>query len=67
MTVGESIKKARQNKNYSRARLAIKSNISECTIRCWEGDTSSPSVDLLIRVADVLDISLDKLVGRERY
>lgn len=65
MTIGESIRKAREKENYSRRQVAIRCKISEHTLRSWEMDISSPSVDLLVRVADMLKISLDELVGRK--
>lgn len=65
MTVGESIKKARQKESLSRWKLSKLSNVSEQTIRSWEDDKTSPSINLLTRVADVLEVSLDELVGRK--
>lgn len=65
MTIGQSIINARESKGLSRKQLSIKSNISEHTIRSWEVDRSIPNVYLAIKIADVLNISLDSLVGRK--
>lgn len=66
MTVGEAIKKARKSRSYSRWKLSMLSGVSDVTIRVWESGRAKPTIDLLIKVADVLDIGLDELVGRER-
>ena len=64
MTIGQAIKKARTEAGYTQQKLAIKSGVSANTIRFWEKDRIVPSVILLSCVADVLNISLDELIGR---
>ena len=64
ITIGQHIRKQREAKGYSRQQVAIKSNVSTETLRAWESDKASPSINLLIRIADVLNIGLDDLVGR---
>ena len=64
MTIGEAIRKAREDRGYTRQQLSDMSGISYFTILCWEIGRSFPNVLLLICVADALNISLDELVGR---
>jgi DNA-binding XRE family transcriptional regulator len=64
ITIGQHIRKNREARGYSRKQVAIKSNVSVEALRAWESNKASPSIDLLIRVADVLNIGLDDLVGR---
>ena len=64
LTIGNAIRKAREARGYSRERLARKAGISQITILQWEHGMFSPTVELLWRVADALDISLDELIGR---
>ena len=64
MNIGESIRKAREDRGYSRERLARKAGISQITIFQWEHGKFSPTIELLWRVADALNISLDELIGR---
>ena len=45
--------------------LARKSNVSKNTISCWIYRGYHPDIELLIRVADVLEMSLDELTGRK--
>lgn len=64
MTIGESIRKVREEKGYSRERLSRAAKVSHTAILQWEYDKASPTASLLWRVADVLKVSLDELVGR---
>lgn len=65
MTIGESIRMARECKGISRQMLSIKSGVLDATISNWERDVATPTIALLICVADVLEVTLDELVGRD--
>ncbi len=43
MTLGEQIKQARENKNYSQEELATKLEVSRQAISKWENDTAIPN------------------------
>lgn len=64
LTIGEAIKKARVAKRYTKADLARKTGLSYQTLDKWEKGENYPNVYNLIPIADVLNISLDELVGR---
>jgi transcriptional regulator with XRE-family HTH domain len=65
MTISEAIRTARENKGYSRNKLAMKAGINQQSISNWELGLSFPNIINLIPIADALNISLDELVGRE--
>lgn len=65
MTIGESIRRARKAKGWTIQKLSEKSGIHATTIWYWEKNKSQPTVFLLICIADVLEITLDELVGRK--
>lgn len=65
MTVGQAIKKARTEKGYTQDKLAKKIGTYGYIISIWENDKAQPCCYFLMRMADVLGISIDKLVGRE--
>lgn len=65
MTIGEAIKAARKARGLKQIELAEKAGISVNTIRFWETDRTSPTAIFLCCVADVLDVTLDELVGRK--
>ena len=64
MTIGESIKKAREDKGYSLNKLSMKSGIFFTTISSWEQGRAFPTIINLIPIADALGVTLDELVGR---
>ena len=64
MTIGRSIAKCREEKNLSRQALAKKAGVAYQSLYYWENDWATPRVDLLICIADALDVTLDELVGR---
>ena len=64
MTIGQSIKKARTNKGFTRKDLSEASGICYITLSHWEENKATPTIILLICIADALGISLDELVGR---
>ena len=65
MTIGEAIKKKITESGKTIPQVATKARISPQTIYCWIWGTAEPSLYSLIRVADVLGITLDDIVGRK--
>ena len=65
MTVGQHINNARKKRGMSIDELAAKAYVSRNTIVGWIYCDHHPDIELLIAVADVLQMSLDELVGRE--
>lgn len=66
MTIGQAIRNARREREFSQHLLAYKSGITQSAISYWENDKREPSIAHLILIADALCISLDELVGRGR-
>ena len=66
MTYGQHINQARLNANMTLQQLADKSYVSINTLICWIYRGVHPDLELLILVADALNVSLDELVGRKR-
>ena len=64
LTIGEAIRKARLERGLSRTQLANMACMSAQNIYQWEQGRFYPSVLNLVLIADVLNISLDELVGR---
>ena len=67
MTISENIKKFRQENNLSQEQLAKKLNIARQSISKWENGETLPSIDNLIALSGLLDISLDELITGEPY
>lgn len=67
MTIGQRINILRKQRGLSVARLAKKLYIPQSTICNWVYHGAHPDIDFLIRIADLFDMSLDDLVGREYH
>ena len=63
-TFGERLKELRQEKNMFATQLAKILEVESATISNWEKDIRTPKKDMLIKIADYFDCSLDYLVGR---
>lgn len=64
MTIGESIRKAREARGYSRERVARQIGVCQLTILKWELGESRANIEDIIAMADLFRVSLDELVGR---
>ena len=61
--LGERIKNLRMNKNLSQVDLAKCFGVTKQSVSNWENDNIQPSVDMLKRLSEVLEISADCLLG----
>lgn len=61
MSIHIRIKQLRQEKGWSQANLAERVGIRQKQISTYETGVNHPSTDILIRLAEVFDVSLDYL------
>lgn len=61
------LKELRSEGRITRAALAEKLNISVRTISYWETGKRECSFDMLIKLADIFDTTVDYLLGRTDY
>ncbi len=61
MDIHERIRKLRQEKKWTQAELAERVKVQQKQISAYETGQYSPSTDVLIRLADAFDVSLDYL------
>jgi hypothetical protein len=66
MTIGEHIMLLRKQKGLSQAELGKAIGTSGDVIGRYERDVISPSIDVIIKVADALEVSIDFLVGKTK-
>ena len=59
----ENLKTLRKAKGLSQEELAIRLNVVRQTVSKWEKGLSVPDADLLIRIADIFEVSVSKLLG----
>ena len=60
----ERLRRARWDKDWSVAKLSIRSGVAACTITAYEQGKSGPGLYIAARLADALGVSLDWLAGR---
>ena len=61
------LREMRMKRGFTQQKLADTLNIALRSYQCYETGTRTPCYDLLIRLADVLDVSLDYLMGRDEF
>ena len=61
----ENIKAFRQKKGMTQEELASRLHVVRQTVSKWEKGLSVPDADLLIRLAEVLEVSVAQLLGGE--
>lgn len=66
MDFGKRLKEARQGRNLKQSELGEIVGLSEKAISTYEKGTREPKLSILIQIADIFDMPLDELVGRER-
>lgn len=59
-----NLKKIREENNLNQKELSIKLNRTIACISSWETGKTEPSIDDLIKLADILNVTTDYLVGR---
>lgn len=57
----------RMKRGFTQQKLADTLNIALRSYQCYETGTRTPCYDLLILIADTLDVSLDYLLGRDEF
>ena len=50
---------------YTQVSLAKKLGVSKQAVSNWENGNIQPSIDMLIRIADLFSVTTDYLLGRE--
>lgn len=63
-TVSERLKSLRKEKGLSQWQVAVYCNITEKTYQNYELMTREPKLEIMVRIADYYNVSLDYLTGR---
>ena len=61
----ENIRAFRQKKGMTQEELALRLHVVRQTVSKWEKGLSVPDAELLIRLAEVLEVSVAQLLGGE--
>lgn len=63
--LSDRLKECRKSKGYTQIEVATLCDITEKTYQNYELMTREPKLEILIRIADLYEVSLDYLVGRK--
>jgi transcriptional regulator with XRE-family HTH domain len=66
MALGDRIKQLRQQRGWSQAQLSKKLNVHQKQISGYERGIHSPSIELLVRMAELFNVSLDYIAFDDR-
>lgn len=58
------LKECRKEKGYTQNQVAVYCDITEKAYQNYELMTREPKLEILIKIANLFDVSLDYLVGR---
>lgn len=64
---GQRLSRLRKEKGLTQEDIAKRIVISPQAVSKWENDLSSPDILVLSSLADILDVSIDELLGREEH
>ena len=62
--LAEKLREFRQDRGLTQARLAELLEVSPRVYNRWETEAVAPRLDTLVKIANILEVSLDALVGR---
>ncbi len=65
INIGNKLKELRRSANLTQEELSEKLQISRVNYTRYETDKVRPSYEILIKIADLYDISLDEIFDRE--
>jgi Predicted transcriptional regulators len=61
--LSENLKRIRKAKGLSQEELAVRLNVVRQTISKWEKGLSVPDADLIIRIAEMFEVSVSEILG----
>lgn len=64
-TFGQRFQRLRKNAGLTQEEVATKLNITAQAVSKWENDVSAPDISVLVELSDILNVSLDELLGKQ--
>lgn len=65
MLLAKRIKELRKEKDLTQEDLGKLINVTKVSICCYENGTRIPTLETMVALADIFEVSLDNLLGRE--
>ncbi len=63
--LNENLKRLRKNKGLTQEQFALQLNVVRQTVSKWEQGLSVPDAEMLMKIADILNVSVSDLLGEE--
>lgn len=63
---GKRLREVRKSKKITQQELADRLGIKRNTYSDWENGKTEPTFEILVKLADLFDVSLDWLFGRDK-
>lgn len=65
--MGQRIKTLRKEHGMTQKELGEKLNVTKVSICCYEKGTRTPSLDILIDLSNIFNVSIDYFVGNDTF
>ncbi|ALS26500.1 helix-turn-helix transcriptional regulator [Paenibacillus cisolokensis] len=65
--IGAQLRKLRKKSGWTQEQLAAKLNVAKSTISQYENNINEPDLQMLVQMANLFNVSVDYLLGREMY
>ena len=66
MIFSEKLKEKRKNKGYTQEQMSKLLDIGQSAYAKWENGRTEPNFEMLLKLADLFDVSLDWFFGRDK-
>jgi transcriptional regulator with XRE-family HTH domain len=64
-SLGTRIVELRKKRKWTQEELAKKLAVSAQAVSKWENDSSMPDIDLIVKIAEIFEVSTDYLLGKK--
>ena len=64
LTLNENIKRLRLARGLNQVEFAKAMGVSKQCVSNWENDNVVPSVEMLVKIADIFNVTTDYILGR---
>ena len=64
-TFGQRLSRIRKEKGFTQNEIADKVGVTSQAVSKRENDLASPDIDILLKLSEIFDISVDELLGKE--
>ncbi len=61
------LREIRMKRGFTQQKSADALGLALRSYQCYETGSRSPSLDMLVKIGDVFDISIDYLLGRDEF